>query len=197
MTSRTAQAYDTLVLYNPKLVLAVLVAILVCFGYYAKDFKLDASADSLLLEDDADLKLFRQIHQRYPTNDLLVVTYTPNKDLFSDEVLDSLKKLRGELKKVSGVDTVFTILDATLFESSPVSMAELIDDIPNLEKAGIDRVKAKAELLDSPIFRELIISADGKTTAILLGLVEEKRYYRLLQSRYELRAKQENGKSVV
>mgnify|MGYP007026209120 CR=1 FL=1 len=100
MTSRIVQAYDALVLRNPKLVLAALLSILVFFGYHTKDFKLDASADALLLEDDADLDLFRKIHERYPSSDLLVVTYTPDKNLFSDEALEPLKRLREELKKV-------------------------------------------------------------------------------------------------
>ena len=192
MASRTVQAYDTLVLHNPKLVLVVLLSILVFFGYHAKDFKLDASADSLLLEDDVDLKVFRKIHDRYPSGDLLVVTYTPDEDLFSDQALESLKQLRGELKKVSSVDTVFTILDAPLLNISDAPITEMINDIPSLEKPGVDRSKAKDELLNSPIYRELIVSADGRTTALLLGLVEEQKYNSLLQSRNELRAKQRN-----
>ena len=199
MTSRIVQAYDTLVLHHPKSVLVVLLSILVFFGYHTKDFKLDASADSLLLEDDVDLKVFRKIHQRYPSSDLLIVTYTPDKDLFSDQALESLKRLREELKKVTSVDTVFTILDAPLFKSSSsdVSFTEIINDLPSLEKPGIDRVKAKDELIKSPIYRELIISADGRTTALLLGLVEDQQYNSLLKSRNELRAKQRNtGLSV-
>ena len=199
MTSRTVQAYDTLVLHHPKSVLVVLLSILVFFGYHTKDFKLDASADSLLLEDDVDLKVFRKIHERYPSSDLLVVTYTPDKDLFSDQALESLKQLREELKKVTSVDTVFTILDAPLFKSSAsdVPFTELINDIPSLEKPGVDRGKAKDELINSPIYRELIVSVDGRTTALLLGLVENQQYNSLLQSRNELRAKQRNtGLSV-
>ncbi|MEE2970049.1 MAG: MMPL family transporter [Pseudomonadota bacterium] len=197
MTSRTVQAYDTLVLHNPKLVLVVLLSILVFFGYHTKDFKLDASADSLLLEDDVDLKVFRKIHERYPSRDLLVVTYTPDKDLFSDQALEPLKQLRGELKKVTSVDTVFTILDAPLFNSSDVDIQEMVDDMPSLEKPGIDRAKAKDELVNSPIYRDLIISADGRTTALLLGLVEDEQYNRLLKSRNELRAKKRhNGLSA-
>ena len=193
MASRTVQAYDTLVLHNPKSVLVVLLLILVFFGYHVKDFKLDASADSLLLEDDVDLKVFRKIHERYPSGDLLVVTYTPDKDLFSDQALESLKQLRGELKKVTSVDTVFTILDAPLLNISDLPFTEMINDIPSLEKPGVDRGKAKDELLNSPIYRELIVSADGRTTALLLGLVEEEQYNSLLQSRNELRAKQRNA----
>ena len=193
MTSRTVQAYDTLVLHKPKLVLVVLLSILVFFGYHTKDFKLDASADSLLLEDDVDLKVFRKIHQRYPSRDLLVVTYTPDKDLFSDQALESLKQLREELKKVTSVETVFTILDAPLFKSSDVPITEMIDDVPSLEKPGVDRDKAKDELLNNPIYRELIVSADGRTTALLLGLVKDQQYNNLLQSRNELRAKKRNA----
>jgi predicted RND superfamily exporter protein len=189
MTSRIVQAYDTLVLHNPKLVLVVLLSILVFFGYHTKDFKLDASADSLLLEDDVDLEVFRKIHERYPSSDLLIVTYTPDKDLFSDQALEPLKQLRGELEKVTSVDTVFTILDAPLFKSSDVSIQEMVDDMPSLEKPGIDRAKAKDELVNSPIYRDLIVSADGRTTALLLGLVEDEHYNRLLKSRNELRAK--------
>ena len=114
MASRIVQVYDTLVLRQPKAILLVLFSLLVFFGYHAKDFKLDASADSLLLEDDLDLQEFRKIHERYPSGDLLVVTSTPREDLFSDQALESLRGLREKLKQVSGVATVFTILDAPL-----------------------------------------------------------------------------------
>ena len=189
MNSRAVQVYDTLVLHNPKLILVVLLSILGFFGYHTKDFKVDASADSLLLEDDVDLNLFQEIHARYPSSDLLVVTYTPKNDLFSDQALSLLKQLRGELKKVTSVDTVFTILDAPLFSSSNVPIQELVDDIPTLQKPGIDRTEAKDELVNSPIYRDLIVSADGRTAALLLGLVEDKQHNRLLKSRNKLRAK--------
>ena len=189
MTFGAAKAYDSLVLHNPMLVLAALLSILVFFGFHTKDFKLDASADSLLLEDDVDLNLFRKIHERYPSSDLLIVTYTPSKDLFSDEALEPLKGLREDLKKVTIVDSVFTILDAPLIKSSDVPITDMIDDVPSLEKPGIDRAKAKDELVNSPIYRELIISADGRTTALLLGLVEDQKFKSLLKSRNELRAK--------
>ncbi len=192
MTFRIVQAYDILVLRNPKFVLVVLLSILVFFGYHTQNFTLDASADSLLLEDDADLNVFRSIHERYPSSDLLVVTYTPEKDLFSDQALEPLKQLREELKKVASVDTVFTILDAPLFNSSDQDIQEMIADMPSLEKPGIDRAKAKDELVNSPIYRDLIVSGDGRTAALLLGLVEDEQYNRLLKSRDALRTTRRN-----
>jgi predicted RND superfamily exporter protein len=189
MTSGIARAYETFVLGKPKSILAVLLAILVFFGYHATNFKLDASADSLLLEDDVDLNLFRKIHERYPNNAFLIVTYTPNKDLFSDDALGPLAKLSQELEKVSSVERVFTILDAPILISSDVPIQEMINDLPSLGKPGINRDKARQELLRSPIFRDLIISEDGRTTALILELVEDDSISRLLRSRNDLRNK--------
>ena len=189
MTSRIAQVYDALVLRHPKPVLAALLAILVFFGYHARDFKLDASADSLLLEDDADLDLYRKIRDRYPGSALLVVTYGPGADLFSDRALEPLRRLRDELKEVDGVASVFTILDAPLLASSDVPLQELIEDVPSLEKPGVDRARASEELRTSPIYRNLVVSADGRTTALLLELAGDSNLDDLLKERNELRAK--------
>ncbi len=197
MTSGITHAYGTLVLGNPKLILILLFAILVFFGYHTQDFRLDASADSLLLEDDHDLKIFRQIHERYPSADLLIVTYTPNKDLFSDDTLNSLSKLREELKQVDSVESVFTILDAPLLKSSDKPFTEVINDIPTLEDSSIDREQAKNELLNSAIFRELLISKDAGTTALLLSLTEDPQLNILSRSRNVLRSKRsESGLST-
>ncbi|MDV7340644.1 MMPL family transporter [Terasakiella sp. A23] len=190
MTSRIAKAYDALVLNNPWIVLVLLLSLLAFFGYHTKDFKLDASADTLLLEDDADLKKFRQNRERYPGQELLLVTYTPNKDLFSDEALEPLKQLREDLKKVSIVDTVFTILDAPLFVSTDDDIEDLIRKSPSLEKPDVDRSRAREELLNSPVYKDLIVSSDGKTTAVLLTLVPNKSFGALLKSRNDLRDKQ-------
>ncbi len=189
MTSRIVQAYDTLVLHNPKVVLAVLLTILVFFGYHTKDFRLDASADTLLLEEDVDLNVFRKINERYPSSELLIVTYTPDKDLFSDEALEPMKRLREDLKNVDSVNSVFTILDAPLFNSSDQDVQEMLNDMPSLEKPEIDRTRARTELINSHIYRELIVSADGQTTALLLEMKPNEQYDRLLKSRSALRAK--------
>ena len=111
MASRITQAYDTLVLRQPKAVLFILFSLLVFFAYHTKDFKLDASADSLLLEDDLDLQEFRKIHDRYPSGDLLVVTFTPHENLFSDKALEHLRTLREQLKQANSAATVFTRID--------------------------------------------------------------------------------------
>ena len=64
-----SQFYQKHIIDKPKLVILLLFLCLIGFGYYAKDFKLDASADTLLLENDPDLKYLREINKRYGSKD--------------------------------------------------------------------------------------------------------------------------------
>ena len=72
-----AQFYENLILKNPKLILLILFIALVSFGYNSKDFRLDASSETLLIEDDPDLKYFQEISERYGSKEFLILTYTP------------------------------------------------------------------------------------------------------------------------
>jgi len=189
MSTVLANAYDRLVLGYPKTVLVVLVGLLIFFSFHARNFHLDASADSLLLEADKDLELYREVRERYPSKDLLVVTFTPVKDLFSKQSLASLKKLRDEILRFPEIDSIVSILDVPLLKSSDVPLSELDNNIQTLEKPGVDRQRARTELLESPLFSKQLISADAETTALLLYLKPDPDFHQLRKSRHALRAK--------
>ncbi len=186
MTAGLATAYRTLVLGHPKLVLGVLVALLAFFAYHSQNFRLDASADSLLLETDHDLLRFREIQKRYRTRDLLVVTFSPRADLFSEPALATLGGLRDELRAVPGVGSITTILDVPLLKSSDVSLSEMAENVQTLETPGIDREAAREEIANSPVYRNLLLSGDTRTTAVLLNMSEDTQFVRLQQERTDL-----------
>ena len=54
--------YENTILKNPKSIFVVLLIILINFGYYSKDFRLDASSETLLIEGDPDLEYLREIN---------------------------------------------------------------------------------------------------------------------------------------
>ena len=193
MTATLAASYRRLILGRPRSVLVVLALILLGVGGHARDFRLDASADSILLESDPDLERFREVQKRYRTQDLLVVTFTPAAELFSDASLETLAALRDALARVEDVDRVTTILDVPLLESSDVPVSELTEDIPTLETPGVDRARAKEELSRSPIFRESILSADARTTALLLSMKDDPELESLRARRQELLAARDRG----
>lgn len=192
-----SMTYRGLVLERPRTVLAVLLLVLAFFAVQSQHFALDASADALLLENDRDLKIYRASLARYRTQDLLIVTYRPQDDLFSDASLDGLVKLTQELKTVESVDDVFSLLDVPLLTSTGVTLGTLGSDVPTLSKTrDVDLEAVRKEVSSSPVFGEVVLSSDGKTSAILLNLKDDERVNSLLIERSRLRDKQfEHGLS--
>ncbi|MGB5346487.1 MAG: hypothetical protein WBN23_10010, partial [Woeseia sp.] len=76
-TAGIADFYDAIVLRRPFATLAVIAVVVLALGWFAQDFRLDASSDSLVLERDADLKYYRSLRSRYGSDDYLILTYSP------------------------------------------------------------------------------------------------------------------------
>ncbi|WP_028865951.1 efflux RND transporter permease subunit [Psychromonas aquimarina] len=182
-----SDSYDRLLLSRPWLSLLIIGLIVAFFGFHAGKFRLDASADSLVLENDQTLQYYHAIKARYGSDDFLIVTYTPNKKLFDKTVLADLQKLRDGLGALPGVDSVISILDVPLIDSPPVTLDELRDSIRTLEKPDTDKNLARRELLSSPLYSNLLISPDGGTTALQINMHYDQTYYELRDRRNRLR----------
>ena len=136
----TLRAYSKMVLDHPFIVIIGLMALIAVMGYNAKNFRIDASAETLLLESDPDLRYSREVVDRYGVDDFLLIAYTPGDgDLFSDQTLQTIARLRDELGKIPRVTSVITLLDVPLFQSPPLSYAEVAEEIRTLESEGTDR----------------------------------------------------------
>ena len=148
---------------------------------------MDASSESLTLEADKDLDYYRQISKRFDSGDFLVVTFKPNKELFADESLTTLRKMQDELAAIDGVASIDSILNVPLLYSPKRSLSETVTETLTLETPGLDKSLAKQEFLSSPIYKELILSEDGQTTALQLNLTVDYKYIELVRQRDKLR----------
>jgi len=191
--SWTTRFFDRLILAHPRRVLA-LVALIVCFfAFQARHFALDASSETLILQSDEDLQYARKVTQRYGSYDFLILTYTPHEDLFAHETLADLARLRDELRALSRVDGVRSLLDVPLLESPPVSIKELRTNLRYLTTTDLDMDLAREELRQSPLYQNLMISPDLRTTALLASFQEDQEYNTLRNRRNELRDRQRSG----
>ena len=68
-----------LLLKIQRLIFNCLIITLLSFGYFSKDFRLDASSETLLIEGDPDLKYLQEISERYGSKEFLILTYTPKR----------------------------------------------------------------------------------------------------------------------
>lgn len=197
MLQRLQSIYFTSVLNYPLWVLLSVFILALSLASQLSHLKIDASSDALTLEYDKDLDYFREVSKRYQAGDFLVVTYTPKGELMSDETLSHLTRLRDELLSVDGVSSANSILDVPLLYSPKLSLLDIARGIKTLSDPSVDRQLATNEFSNSPIYKEMLLGSDGKTTAILLNLAIDEKFINLVRERDALRLKRDTeGLSV-
>ena len=186
--------YHQLVLTRPWLMLALFAIVLIIASLKLNQFRLDASAESLVLENDRSLEQYRQVNRRFTTSDdFLIVTYTPEGELFSEEGLARLGELRDELQSLEAVGSTNSILNVPLLHSPGLTLDTVDSEIKTLDEHDVAPDTARQALLNNPLYPNLLISEDGRTTAIQVNLPTPDRYFELLRKRNELRDKADAG----
>ena len=198
-----AGIYQNYILKNPKYIIVFLLICLVSFGYHSKNFRLDASSDTLLLEDDPDLKYLREITNTYGSKDFLVLTYTPKEEITSKKVVNNLLSLKYKIQSLDWVHSVITILDIPLFSSTDQPISEKLKKFKTLKDENINIKAGFEEILSSPVFRNFVISEDGKTTGIIINLksnpnIKELKFKNNAEiERYKDSLKEKNHENIL
>ena len=169
-----ANFYQKNIIEKPKLIFALLILCLIGFGYNSKNFRLDASSETLLLEGDPDLKYLNEITERYGAREFLILTHTPKEKMISSNSINNLKNLKSKIENLDWVHSVVTILDIPLLNNSDSSLVERIQNFSTLKTEGIDKELGFKEILNSPVFKNFVISEDGKTSGIIVYLKSNK-----------------------
>ncbi len=194
MSNRIAALHERVVLRHPWLALALLGFVMAALLPGLRNFKLDASTDALLLESDKDLRAFRQITMRYKTRDFLFVAVVPNNgEVFTPDSLGLISDLRDELTQVAAVKDIITVLDVPLLANVTGRMADLSMNFETLRSREVKLAAAREELTTSPLYRNLVASADGKVGAMQIFLKDHPTLPRLSDLRDELLYKRIHG----
>ncbi len=162
--------YENTILKNPKSIFIILLISLLTFGYYSKDFRLDASSETLLIEGDPDLEYLREITDRYGSKEFLVLTHTPNEGMVTDTSINNLLSLKYKIQSLDWVHNVITLLDVPLLSNSDAPLQDRLKDFKTLKDENVDRERGFKEILNSPVFRNFVISEDGKTSGIIVNI---------------------------
>jgi len=170
-----AHLYQNFVLKNPKVVFVLLLITVLSFGYYSKDFRLDASSETLLIEGDPDLAYLQEVTERYGSKDFLVLTYTPNEGMVTDKSINNLLSLKYKIQSLNWVHNVITLLDIPLLNNSDAPLQERLESFKTLKDEGVDKDRGFKEILNSPVFRNFVISENGNTSGIIVYIKENKK----------------------
>lgn len=185
--------YNNIIVAHPILLLLTMLLLVFFLSFYIPKFELDASSDTLVVENDPVLKYYREIKERYGSDDYLVLTYSPHQDLFSTESIADLQKLSDELKLLERVDSVTTMLNVPLIESPAMSLSDLSKGINTISNGKADIELAKKELLNSPLYENLLMSKDSSMAAVLVTFKQDSAHIDLLKRKSKLYNKKLSG----
>ena len=177
--------YKKLITDLSKLSLIIIVISTIASLYFSKNFNLDASSDALLLEGDKDLKYLREVNERYGSKDFLFLTYSPVKSFADEETIINLQLLKSKIEKLTWVESVITIIDVPLLKSSDESLMKRLKNYKTLSYPEIDKKRGFEEIVNSPIYKNYVISEDGKTSGIVVYLKKDKRLEDFVKTKNE------------
>ena len=141
-----SQFYQKIILPYPKSIFIILILVLLSFGYHSKDFRLDASSETLLIEGDPDLKYLKEISDRYGSKEFLILTYTPNEGMVSDTSINNLLSLKYKIQSLNWVHSVITLLDIPLLDNSDSPLQERLENFKTLKDEDVDRERGFNEI---------------------------------------------------
>ncbi|NVJ61293.1 MAG: MMPL family transporter [Gammaproteobacteria bacterium] len=168
--SKIGQWIANLALNRTILVLLLLVVCVFGLSFKIGNFRLDASADSLLLENDPTLTEYRKTYLEYGSDDYLFLLFDTDGELFTSKNIQLLEDLQNKIVKVPAVASVTSILDIPLFDPKEADIFTVESKSSTLRDGDFELAEAKAILTKNPIYKNLIISEDGSLTALQINL---------------------------
>jgi len=170
------------ILTYPKLLIIFLLFLLSIATYFSKEFKLDASADTLLLENDPDLKYLREINKKYGSEEFFILTYEP-KGKINVQSINELEKFVNKINNLQWVSKTISIINAPLLQSSDEPLMDRIKNLKYITNPEIKFDVALNELVKSPVYKNLIISEDAKTLGIVVYLKDNQEYLKQISDK--------------
>ncbi len=170
-----SKIYQNFILSRPKITILFILIVVVFFGYKSKDFRLDASSETLLIEGDPDLKYLQEINEKFGAKEFLVLTLTPKEEITSQNTINNILSLKYKIQSLNWVHNTITILDIPLLNSSDEPLMDRIKNFRTLKDDNIDKERGFQEILNSPVFKNFIISEDSKTTGIIVNIKPKEK----------------------
>ena len=166
--------FDKYILNFPKTILSIVASLVLILAYFAMSLEIDVSAETLLLEGDKDLEFSRVVSKRFQTPNNLIITYSVKDELLSKVNIDNINEISNKLLEIDTIESIDSIINVPLLQSPIRPLKELLKDIPTLQSVNIDKSLVKKEFLNSPIYKNNLVSDDFLTTALSINLKKNK-----------------------
>ncbi|MCU7555863.1 MMPL family transporter [Alteromonas sp. ASW11-19] len=148
-------------------IIAVFTAIIAVAIFYLPQFKIDASADTLLVKDNKLYIRTQLANEVFSPEEFILLAYAPEQHaLFSDKTFNDINKLSSQIRKLERVEAVTSILTVPLVDNADALTGGT--DVSSLtwQQQRYSPQVMKELIAGHPIFTDLLINREETATAI-------------------------------
>ena len=197
MASRSRSVFSFIV-DRPGLVACTWILIALGLAYPASQFKIDASADTLLTKNNAAYLKTREINRDFTPEEFLIVAYgAREKTVLEPTHIEAIGNLVDELKGLERVKSVTSLVNVPLLSARPLDqiMAKPLET--TIEKNNYSQSELESIFKDHPLYQNLVLSKDHRYAAIQVQFRKNPELTGLHNKLLALDKKQLDGASLT
>ena len=164
--------------------LIILILVLLIFSvFYSRNINLDASSDTLILQNDTTFQYYEYYNSIFPSQNFLVLAVKSDQKINIDYV-KNLKDIQNKLNQIENIESTFSILDAPILLLNNLSLKDLNSkEIEYLENSSHDISEILDEFSSSPVFKDQIINSNKNLSSIIIYVNNDRNYEELKNKR--------------
>ncbi len=137
---------------------------------YIKNFRIDASSDTLVAKNDQDFLYYKSYSQLFTSENFLLLAVKNNGEV-DNKFVEKFEFLSKEILKLKNVKRVFSFIDAPILFLNNTSLNTLSsNDIETLRNTNYNLKEVIKELSINPIYQDQIINSDSNVFSLIIYL---------------------------
>ncbi|GJM11682.1 MAG: hypothetical protein DHS20C12_00850 [Pseudohongiella sp.] len=148
-------------------IVAVFAALTLILAYFARDFEVDASAETLLVKNNPLYIQSKAVNQKFSPDEFLLIGFQPSDgDIFSAASLETIEKVAQEALQLERVTAVNSLISVPLFSLADGFSADIDADAYTWNTQKYDAETLRNAFTDHPIYTDLLVNEALTATAI-------------------------------
>jgi len=157
-----------------KLTFFSILAMIILFlsGFFIQNFRIDASSDTLVAQNDEEFKYYNSYNKVFNSDNFLVLA-VEKKGEIDKEFIKNFESISSKLLNLKPVSHVFSFIDAPILFLNNTTLTELSSsNIENLRNSNLDLKEVIKEFSNNPVYLDQIINKKANVFSIVIYLKE-------------------------
>ena len=144
--------------------------ILLLSVFFIQNFRIDASSDTLVAQNDEEFKYFNFYNKIFTSENFLVLA-VEKKGVIDLGFIDNFKTLSSKIEKLEPVSHVFSFIDAPILFLNNTSLTKLSsDNMENIKNTNLNINDVIKEFTNNPIYKDQLLNEDADVFSIVVYL---------------------------